>query len=278
MPSRGWKVYHDIHHRSTGILGVDTDAQCTVTQYVSLAPRGRRVIRWVNEHEFLFWPFGALFIFGICWSYSLDIAARPAVYSRRVRAWNVADMAMAVVITVAAAAYGIALGALHFAFAVLLPLAVGGVMGAATFTTNHRNLPPLTREEGRRVRAHFHVNTRTLTFPRWFPGNWLTGYVPWQIEHHMFPTAAGRNLARISPWVRRHAEERGVSLRYENYFRCTVSIARTRNAWGADGRLHPFAEIDRMLAEGRDPVSIPGYEDETRAVPRRDLRDLFGLR
>ena len=37
---------------------------------------------------------GALIIAGICWSYALDIASRPQAYSRRVRLWNLADMAM----------------------------------------------------------------------------------------------------------------------------------------------------------------------------------------
>lgn len=278
MPARGWKVYHDIHHRHTGVLGIDTDAQYTVAQYVSMSPRARRAMRWVCEHEFLFWPLGALIISGICWSYALDIAQRPAHYSRRVRAWNAADMAVSLTATVAAAAFGLAFGALHFVFGILVPLALGGVLGAATFTTNHRNLPPLTGEQARCVRHHFHRNTRTLTFPRWLPGNWFTGYVPWQIEHHLFPTVAGRNLVQVSPHVRRHAAERGVALEYMNYFRCAREVARTRFAWGADGRLHRFADIDRLLAAGVPPAQIPGHEAETRAVGRRDLRDLFGLR
>ena len=278
MPARGWKVYHDIHHRYTGILGIDTDAQYTVAQYIALGSRQRRFVRWVNEHEFVFWPLGALLIFGINWSYALQIAAEPDRYTKRVRFWNRMDMATSLAVTAAAIAYGIAFGWLAFLFAVVVPLAIGGVMGAMTFTTNHRNRPPLTADEGRRVRAHFHVNTRTLTFPRWFPGNWFTGYVPWQIEHHLFPTVAGRNLVRVSPFVKRHAQERGVQLEYVNYFRCAVDISRTRYAWGADGRLHAFADIDRLLAKRVDLDTIPGYAPEIQAVPRRDLRDVFGLR
>ena len=278
MPARGWKVYHDIHHRHTGVLGLDTDAQYTVAQYVSMSPRGRRAMRWVCEHEFLFWPAGALIIAGICWSYALGIVQRPAHYSRRVRLWNIADMAMSLAMLGAALAWGWAFGAMHFAFGVLLPLAVGGVMGAATFTTNHRNLPPLTAEQAKSVRHHFHRNTRTLTFPRWLPGNWFTGHVPWQIEHHLFPTVAGCKLARVSPHVRRHARAQGLELEYVNYFRCGIDIARTRFAWGADGRLHSFADIDRQLAAGIAPAAIPGYEPETRSPGRRDLRDFFGLR
>jgi fatty acid desaturase len=232
----------------------------------------------VNEHEFVFWPFGALFIFGICWSYSLEIAAERGRYTPRIRIWNYADQAMAVAVIAGAVAYGWAFGPAAFFFGVMIPVAVGGILAAATFTTNHRNLPPLTPAETKRVRAYFHVNTRTLTFPRWLPGPYFLAYVPWQIEHHLFPIVAGHNLARISPYVRRHAAERGVELTYENYFRCTVAISRTRFAWGADGRLHPFAEIDRLLSAGVAPEAIPGYEKETIAVPRRDLRDVFGLR
>jgi fatty acid desaturase len=278
MPARGWKVYHDIHHRHTGVLGVDTDAQYTVAQYVCLSPRGRRAMRWVCEHEFLFWPAGALIIAGICWSYALDIAEGRERYSRRVRAWNVADMVMSLAIMAAALAWGWTFGAMHFVFGVLLPLAVGGVMGAATFTTNHRNLPPLTAAQAQSVRHHFHRNTRTLTFPRWLPGNWFTGHVPWQIEHHLFPTIAGYRLAQVSPFVRRHAQAQGLVLEYVNYFRCAIDVSRTRYAWGADGRLHSFADIDRQLAAGVAPEAIAGYERETRAVARRDLRDFFGLR
>ena len=102
--------------------------------------------------------------------------------------------------------------------------------------------------------------------------------MPWQIEHHLFPTVSGPMLARISPYVRAHAAERGIALEYVGYFRCALDVSRTRYAWGADGRLHAFAEIDRLLAAGVVPEAMPGYERETRAVPRRDLRDLFGLR
>ncbi len=278
MPSRGWKVYHDIHHRHTGVLGIDTDAQYTVAQYVSMSPARRRAMRWVCEHEFIFWPLGAIIIAGICWSYSLDIARRPEAYARRVRVWNAADMAMSLAVIAAAAAFGLANGPTLFFFGVVLPYLVGGVMGACTFTTNHRNRPPLTREQAARVRNYFHLNTRTLTFPRWLPGNYFTGYVPWQIEHHMFPTVAGRKLKEVSPWVRKHAAERGVVLEYVDYVKASIAVSRTRFAWGADGQLHAFADIDRRLAEGLPPQRMPGYECETKAVPRRDLRDLFGLR
>lgn len=278
MPARGWKVYHDIHHRHTGVLGVDTDAQYTVAQYASLSPPKRRAMRWVCEHEFLFWPLGSLIIAGICWSYALDIAQRPQAYSRRVRRWNAADMAMAVAVMAGFAGYGWVFGPGAFVFGFVLPMAVAGALGAATFTTNHRNLPPLTPAQARSVRHHFHVNTRTLTFPRWLPGHWFTGYVPWQIEHHLFPTIAGVKLARVSTYVQQHAQERGIALEYVDFFRCSLDVARTRYAWGADGRLHAFAELDRLLAAGVAPEALPGYQPETKAVPRRDLRDLFGLR
>ena len=137
------------------------------------------------------------------------------------------------------------------------------------------NLPPLTPEQARDVRHHFQRNTRTLTFPRWLPGNWFTANVPWQIEHHLFPTAAGAKLALISPWVQAHARERGVPLHYEAYFHSAIDVARTRFAWGADGQLHRFADIDRLLATGTAPQHVPGYLAETRAVPRRDLRDVL---
>ena len=278
MPARGWKVYHDIHHRHTGVLGIDTDAQYTVAQYVSMAPAKRRAMRWVCEHEFLFWPLGALIVAGINWSYALDIARRPEAYSTRVRVWNAIDMVVALLAIGAAGAYAVAFGALHFVFVLVVPLAVAGVLSAATFTTNHRNLPPLTPLQACNVRHHFQRNTRTLTFPRWLPGNWFTACVPWQIEHHLFPTAAGAKLALISPWVQAHARERGVPLHYEGYFHSAIDVSRTRFAWGADGQLHRFADIDRLLAAGTAPQDLPGYKEETRAVPRRDLRDLFGLR
>ena len=278
MPSRGWKVYHDIHHRHTGVLGIDTDAQYTVAQYVCMTPARRRAMRWVCEHEFMFWPLGALIIAGICWSYSLQIATGGGMYTRRIRIWNAADMAMSIAVVAAVIAFGIVNGPQLFFFGVVLPYLVGGVMGACTFTTNHRNLPPLTREQAARVRNYFHLNTRTLTFPRWLPGNYFTGYVPWQIEHHMFPTVAGRRLKEVSPWVRKHAAERNVALEYTDYVRASIAVSRTRFAWGADGRLHSFADIDRRLAEGVEPAQMPGYEIETSAVPRRDLRDVFGLR
>ncbi len=278
LPSRGWKVYHDLHHRHTGVPGLDTDAQYTVAQYASMSARGRRAMRWVCEHEFLFWPLAIPILAGICWSYAIGIVQRPDGFGARVRRWNAADMAVSLGTVLALGAYGWAFGAGAFAFGVLLPLALVGVLGAATLTTNHRDLPPLSVEQARAVRRHFHRNTRTLTFPRWLPGNWFAGYVPWQIEHHLFPTVPGRHLARLSPYVRAHAAERGIALEYQDFFRAALAAARTRHAWGADGRLHSFEAIDRALAAGTAPEQLPGHAAESRAVARRDLRDLLGLR
>src|SRR5258706_9884960 len=139
MPARGWKVYHDVHHRHTGVLGIDTDAQYTVAQYVSLPPGKRRAMRWVCENEFLFWPLGALIIAGINWSYSIDIVRRPEAYARRVRAWNRVDMAVACPALCAAGAFGMAVRGVAVFFGNVIPYAIRGVMCAGTFYTDHRD-------------------------------------------------------------------------------------------------------------------------------------------
>jgi len=280
IPARGWKAHHDLHHKHTGVPAGDSDAQVTVSKYVMLGRRQRSLVRFVNEHEFLFWPLSPMVLAVLCWSQALAILAKGGRASRRTRAWTIADLSLALAVYAALVLYGFLFGWLEFLLCLALPYAAGGVVAEMTFATNHHNMPPLDAEQRARVSKYYHVNTRTLLFPRWVPGNFFVSHIPWQLEHHMFPNIPGFRLRRVHAYVRGFAAEKGATLHCSGFFEAVAEVACTRYAWGSDGRLHAFADLDRLIESGVDPASIPGYaEAAAPAAGRRpDLRDLLHLR
>lgn len=259
IPARGWKLKHDIHHRATGVPGEDSDTGVEVGRYLGMSPARRFYTRLINEYEFLAWPLTPFLLWSTTWTHALRILRNGREHARRTRIWNIPDMLVAAAFFLAVCAYAWVFGAVNLLLCIALPFGVAGIVGAATFVTNHRNLPPLSEEQQARVSKYFHVNTRTVLFRRWVPGNYFMNYVPWQIEHHMFPTVAGFRLREVSPALRAYGARKGARLQYENFFTCIRETARSHYAWGADGRLYSFRELERLIRNGV-PQSFPGRD------------------
>ncbi len=274
IPARGWKLKHDIHHRNTGVLGVDSDAQVPVSGYLALSTVGRLAVRIINHYEWAFWPLTPFLLWTTTWSHGLRILTEGRRENPRTWWWNLSDLVIASAFFGALGIYTVVFGFTNLALCVALPFGVAGVVGAATFVTNHRNLPPLDVEQSRRVAKYSYVNTRSVLFPAAVPGNYFMNYVPWQIEHHIYPTIPGYKLDRVTPHLQAFGREKGATLHYEPFFKNIFEVASSRFAWGADGKLYRFTELEQMIAEGRTEGYFPGRDGETTPKPGNSRPDM----
>src|SRR6185436_5828094 len=115
---------------------------------------------------------------------------------------------------------------------------------------------------------------------------YFMNYVPWQLEHHMYPTIPGFKLDGVAPHLQEFGKEKGAKLNYESFWSSIVAVAASRYAWGADGKLYPFTDLDRMISENRLSGHFPGRDGEVAAEAqdsddvrrRRELLDAILMR
>ena len=250
MPARGWKLKHDIHHKMGGVQGIDTDSEPGLENYIKLGWLPRTFVRVFNRHEALMWwaiPFSLWFT---TWRFAIVELVRGPMRRRAHKWWLLGDMAIALAFFAAVAAYTMTFGWVNLLVLVLLPFCTSGYVSAVAFVPNHRGMPPLTEEQGRRASRFTHLNSRTVLYPRYIPGNYFMNYVPWQIEHHVFPTVPGFKLERFSPYLRAYAKEEGLPLQYETVFQAMPRMLR--RAWlggHGDGKLYTYAEAEAIRRE-----------------------------
>ncbi len=271
IPARGWKVKHDIHHQFGGVPDRDTDQEPKLEAYLSHGPLLRWVIRTSNRLQVLLWWAMPLTLWVNCWYYAArNLAARGTRYRSRTR-WTIADMVVSAAFFGAAALYTATFGWANLGLLVGIPFAGAGVVGAVCFVPNHRGMPPLSEEQARRPARYTHVNSRTVLYPSLIPANYFMNYVPWQIEHHIFPTVAGFRLSRLSPHLQEYARREGIPLAYETFAEVMPRMLRREWLWGQrDGQaVH--------LHRGRGNSPAPGPRKQRRG-PRPSRHPLNLLR
>jgi fatty acid desaturase len=250
IPSFGWKIKHDIHHKYGGVARLDTDAEWGLDDYLALGPLRRWWVRTFGRHEFLLWWAAPISLWITSWRFAIANLFAPRRAGPRRTLWSLSDIAVAAGFFFTLVLYTATFGWLNLLFLVLIPFAGSGVVAAVAFVPNHRAMPPLTMDQARRAARYTHINSRTVTYPLLLPGNYFMNYVPWQIEHHVFPTVAGYRLPRVSPCLKAYAKEEGIRLQYETIFRAIPRILRRDWLWGNDdGRLYSFAEAEQIRRE-----------------------------
>ena len=264
MPARGWKLKHDIHHKWGGVQGIDTDTEPGLENYLRMGWFTRTFVRVFNRHESMMWWAIPVSLWFTTWRFAIIELVRGPRRSRQHKLWLLADMAMAIVFFSAMAAYTMTFGWLNLLVLVAFPFAVSGYISAVAFVPNHRGMPPLTEEQGKRASRFTHLNSRTVTYPPYLPGNYFMNYVPWQIEHHVFPTMPGYKLSRFSPYLRAYAKAEGLPLQYETVFEAMPRMLRRDVLWGhGDGKIYTYAQAEAIRRERLATASAP----EARQVP-----------
>ena len=268
MPARGWKLKHDIHHKFGGVMGIDTDSEPGLENYLRLGWFARNFVRIFNRHEFLMWwaiPFSLWFT---TWRFAIVELFRGPLRRRAHKVWLFADMAAALVFFAAVAAYTVVFGWASLLVLILLPFAVSGYVSAVAFVPNHRGMPPLTDEQARRPARFTHLNSRTVLYPSYLPGNYFMNYVPWQIEHHVFPTVPGFKLDRLSTHLRDYARQEGIPLQYETVFQAMPRVLRRGWLWGhGDGKLYTYAQAEAIRLERKAAAAAAAVAARTISVP-----------
>ena len=250
MPARGWKLKHDIHHKWGGVLGVDTDTEPGLENYLKLGWFMRTFVRIFNRHESMMWWAIPVSLWVTTWKFAIIELVRGPMRRSVHKKWLLADMAAALVFFAGVIAYTVAFGWTNLLILIALPFAVSGYVSAVAFVPNHRGMPPLTEEQGRRASRFTHLNSRTVLYPPYLPGNYFMNYVPWQIEHHVFPTLPGYKLSRFSPYLRAYAAKEGLPLQYETVFEAMPRMLRREWLWGSgDGKLYTYAEAEVIRRE-----------------------------
>jgi fatty acid desaturase len=104
------------------------------------------------------------------------------------------------------------------------------------------------------------VNSRTVLYPSFIPANYFMNYVPWQIEHHIFPTVAGFRLSRLSPHLQEYARREGIPLAYETFAEVMPRMLRREWLWGQrDGRQYTYTEAEAILRRQGHRSSAAGH-------------------
>ena len=250
IPARGWKLKHDIHHKFGGVQGVDTDTDPGLENYLRMGWAARAFMRTFNRHEFLFWWLIPVSLWVTTWKFAfIDLFSRRARRKSH-NAWIIADMVLAASFFVAVGLYTVTFGWMNLLILIAMPFFLSGWMAATAFVPNHRGMPPLTAEQARRPARFTHLNSRTVLYPSYLPGNYFMNNVPWQIEHHVFPTIPGFRLKHLSPILRAYAQKEGMPMKYETVFEVMPKMLRRRWLWGhGDGRLYTYAEAEAIRRE-----------------------------
>lgn len=265
MPARGWKLKHDIHHKFGGVPGIDTDTEPGLENYLKMGLFTRLFVRAFNTCEFLFWWAIPISLWVTTWKFAIiDLVSRRKTRRSHNR-WVLADMAMALTFFAGLAVFTWSFGWLNLLLLVAVPFAFSGLFSAIAFVPNHRGMPPLTEEQQRRPARFTHLNSRTVLYPSFLPGNYFMNNVPWQIEHHVFPTVPGFRLKKFSPHLRAYAKSEGLPLQYESVFEAMPRVLSRKWLWGpSDGRLYTYKEAEsirrarmRAVTEEAVPESAP---------------------
>lgn len=237
LSPRLWVAWHNrTHHGHTMKDGVDPDAYPTLAAY-----RRQWLTRVADRLSFgRGRPLGVLATLAVglsgqstqmLWRWSRTAPALPPRERRLAIAETLAGVAVWALVARQ-------LGAARFAFAYLLPLAIGNAIVMAYILTNH-SLSPLTEINDPLL------NTLTVTTPRLVA--WLHLDFGLHVEHHLFPAMS----SRYAPLVRAELQARWPE-RYQSL-----------PLWRALGRLAATPRVYATATRLVDPCT--GFQADTLA-------------
>jgi len=137
-------------------------------------------------------------------------------------------------------------------------LSFGFFLGAA-FAVNHIGMPLVEKSSRIGFLERQVLTSRNITPSR--VKDTLLGGLNYQIEHHLFPSMARPNLARVRPIVQEFCREKGIAYKEMGLFSGFGEVVRFLNGVGLSTKVDPF--ICPLMAELR-----------TNAVPLRAVAPL----
>jgi fatty acid desaturase len=245
LSPRLWKEWHNrVHHAHTN-LADDPDGYPTLEQY-----RASGAARFAVDAFALGgrrWRGALCLMLGFTVQSAHQLAASGRLLDRRGRRQAIAETAAGVAVWLVLA---LAIGAVPFFFAYVLPLVVANAIVMAFIVTNHSLSPRVTVDDPL-------ISGLSVTTPRAI--DWLTLGFGAHVEHHLFPAMSSRHAPLVRAAVRARWADRFQELPLAD----------------ALGRLHATARVyldATTLVDPRTGQTFPTL------MPRKDPMDVAPVR
>jgi len=185
-----WNNQHNKHHAATQELGYDIDLNTlpVVAFNVKIALKGNA--NYLKYQWITFIP-AQLFLF-LFWKFT---HTRFVIRSRNY--FELLGLVLHEIFEFSI--LGTATGILGYIVITLMSWSIGGVYLATTFALNHTHKPAVEKNSYRNWVVRSAEHTTNLT-PGLFT-DWFTGYLNYQIEHHLFPQIPHPTLPLVQPRV-----------------------------------------------------------------------------
>ena len=185
-----WNNQHNKHHAATQELGHDTDLETlpvVAFDRFTLRRGNRAVLLW----QYLYFVPAQLLLFFL-WKFT---HMRHALRTR-----NTPEIVLSTAHHVVEFYLLRSQGILGYFIYMAIGLAIGGWILAVTFAMNHTHKPVVSKFTPRNwvIRATEHT---TNAAPSPFV-DWITGYLNYQVEHHLFPSIPHPSLPKVAPRVK----------------------------------------------------------------------------
>jgi len=192
-----WTNQHNKHHAATQELNHDVDLQTLpVVAFNKQIAKGGNGL-WLKYQWLTFIPMQLLFL--PFW--------RFLHFRHSIRTKNIPEMIGIPLHDVIGAflLYYFGLSISKFVIYETLGFMIGGMYIASVFSINHTHRPtvePFTARNWVKRATDFTTNSEPNRFNSWF-----TGYLNFQIEHHLFPSIPHPNLPEVSKRVKKLCEK-----------------------------------------------------------------------
>lgn len=229
MSFRPWVIRHNLHHAETNVEETDPDLEnklIAFTDQAALEKRGlgRLIVRWQAYLYPLLSTFATVGFRIDAWRYvateqGLIYVTRKYVRERR---WELAMLTVNALLWLALPA--VVLGPWHWFPVLVLAQMLFGVHMASAFAPNHKGMPMYDAEKMPGFLEAQVLTSRNVR-PSWLV-DFMYGGLNYQVEHHLFPTMARRNLGKARLMTIAHCAKVGVAYTEESVVQSWKSIFR----------------------------------------------------
>jgi fatty acid desaturase len=245
MSFRPWVIRHNKHHAETNIHDEDPDLENRLVAFHEGAARDKSgIFLWIVKHQAKLYPvLGCLATFGFrldAWRYILgkddDLYGAPKF--RRERRLELVFLSCWIAIWILLPT--ILLGPARWLPVFIIGQLFFGFHMSMVFAPNHKGMETFDADK-KPPFLEWQVLTSRNVRPSWWT-DFLYGGLNYQIEHHLFPTLARKNLAPVRLIVQAHCRKVGIPYVEESF---------------VDGIKAIYQALDEVAQTVREPELIP---------------------
>jgi fatty acid desaturase len=218
MSFRPWVIRHALHHAETNVKETDPDLENRLIAFIIEAVVGKTgVLLWIVKWQHWLYPFvGMLAPIGFrldAWRFITNKDDNnKAIYRDE-------KIVERILLGISAASWLIA-PTILFGFKWIPIFIVSqmlfGVHMAYAFAPNHKDMKILDKDHEFPFAIAQTETSRNVT-PNWWI-DFIYGKLNYQIEHHLFPTAANPSYPQIRPYVKAFCAEHGIEYTEDGFW------------------------------------------------------------